>query len=139
MNIIEQMTKYNLTLRRLPDCMTTSYWLPQNPTEDELLHAQDEIRASGISKEKYERIRSTGCWDNSRYYNGFVIGKLVVKHKACEEGWLVKIDSGYGSTQQWSKKSDFFEKTPEEAIRKAIEHIQARDARLAKLKQDAGL
>ncbi len=133
------MTKYNLTLRRLPDCTITSYWLPQNPTEDELSQAQDEIRVSGISKEKYERIRSTGCWDNSRYYNGFVIGKLVVKHEAREEGWLVKIDSGHGSMQQWSKKADFFGKTPEEAIQKAIDYIQTRDAKLLKLKRDAGL
>ncbi len=133
------MIKYNLTLRRLPDCITTSYWLPQNPTEDELLHVQDEIRASDISKEKYERIRSSGSWDNSRYYNGFVIGKLVVKRKACEEGWLVKIDCGHGSMQQWSKKADFFGKTPEEAIQKAVEYIKVRNARLTKLKQDAGL
>lgn len=125
MDIVAMLEKYSLTLRRLPDFETDTYFLPENPTQMEL----DNCRLSiirPISKEKFDDMiqRNFLSAHNSIFKNGYLIKKVVRIKKERESGWMVKIGSCHSSIQQWSKKHDFYGKTAEEAVKSAIEYIE---------------
>lgn len=125
MDIIAMLEKYSLTLRRLPDFETDTYFLPENPTQMEL----DNCRLSiirPISKEKFDDMirRNFLSAHNSIFKNGYLIKKVVRIKKERESGWMVKICNNHTSIQQWSKKHDFYGDTAESAIKLAIEYIE---------------
>lgn len=125
MDIVAMLEKYSLTLRRLPDFETDTYFLPKNPTQMEL----DNCRLSvirPISKEKFDDMirRNFLSAHNSIFKNGCLIKKVVRIKKERKSGWIVKICNNHTSIQQWSKKHDFYGKTAEDAVKLAIEHIE---------------
>lgn len=125
MDIVAMLEKYSLTLRRLPDFETDTYFLPKNPTQMEL----DNCRLSvirPISKEKFDDMirRNFLSAHNSIFRNGYLIKKVVRIKKERKSGWIVKICNSHTSIQQWSKKHDFYGKTAEDAVKLAIEHIE---------------
>ena len=125
MDIVAMLEKYSLTLRRLPDFETDTYFLPKNPTQMEL----DNCRLSvirPISKEKFDDMirRNFLSAHNSIFKNGYLIKKVVRIKKERKSGWIVKICNNHTSIQQWSKKHDFYGKTAEDAVKLAIEHIE---------------
>ena len=125
MDIVSMLEKYSLTLRRLPDFETDTYFLPKNPTQMEL----DNCRLSvirPISKEKFDDMirRNFLSAHNSIFKNGYLIKKVVRIKKERKSGWIVKICNNHTSIQQWSKKHDFYGKTAEDAVKLAIEHIE---------------
>lgn len=125
MDIIAMLEKYSLTLRRLPDFETDTYFLPENPTQMEL----DNCRLSvirPISKEKFDDMirRNFLSAHNSIFKNGHLIKKVVRIKKERESGWMVKICNNHTSIQKWSKKHDFYGDTAENAIKLAIEYIE---------------
>ncbi len=125
MDIVAMLEKYSLTLRRLPDFETDTYFLPENPTQMEL----DNCRLSvirPISKEKFDDMirRNFLSAHNSIFKNGYLIKKVVRIKKECESGWMVKIGGGHSSIQHWSKTHDFYGDTAESAIKLAIEYIE---------------
>ena len=125
MDIVAMLEKYSLTLRRLPDFETDTYFLPENPTQMEL----DNCRLSvirPISKEKFDDMirRNFLSAHNSIFKNGYLIKKVVRIKKERESGWMVKICNNHTSIQQWSKKHDFYGDTAEDAIKLAIEYIE---------------
>lgn len=125
MDIVAMLEKYSLTLRRLPDFETDTYFLPENPTQMEL----DNCRLSvirPISKEKFDDMirRNFLSAHNSIFRNGYLIKKVVRIKKERKSGWIVKICNSHTSIQQWSKKHDFYGETAEDAVKLAIEHIE---------------
>lgn len=125
MDIAAMLEKYSLTLRRLPDFETDTYFLPENPTQMEL----DNCRLSvirPISKEKFDDMirRNFLSAHNSIFKNGYLIKKVVRIKKERESGWMVKICNNHTSIQKWSKKHDFYGDTAENAIKLAIEYIE---------------
>lgn len=125
MDIIEMLEKYSLTLRRLPDFETDTYFLPENPTQMEL----DNCRLSiirPISKKEFDDMirRNFLSAHNSIFKNGYLIKKVVRIKKERESGWMVKICNNHTCIQQWSKKHDLYGDTSESAIKLAIEYIE---------------
>ena len=125
MDIIAMLERYSLTLRRLPDHETDTYFLPENPTQMELDNCHLHI-IRPISKEKFDDMiqRNFLSAHNSIFKNGYLIKKVVRIREERESGWIVKICSSHGSIQQWSMKHDFCRKTAEDAVKSAIEHIE---------------
>ena len=124
MDIVAMLEKYSLTLRRLPDFETDTYFLPENPTQMEL----DNCRLSvirPISKEKFDDMirRNFLSAHNSIFKNGYLIKKVVRIKKERKSGWIVKICNNHTSIHQWSKKHDFYGDTAEDAVKSAIEYI----------------
>lgn len=124
MDIVAMLEKYSLTLRRLPDFETDTYFLPENPTQMEL----DNCRLSvirPISKEKFDDMirRNFLSAHNSIFKNGYLIKKVVRIKKERKSGWIVKICNNHTSIQQWTKKHDFYGDTAEDAVKSAIEYI----------------
>lgn len=120
-DLFELMERYNLTLRRLPNTETECYSFMHYrglPNEEVF-----EADGPSMTEEKFKLEQSQNCFVYDRWENGKVIRKLVRKTIQREGGWLVKIGGGYGSTQLWSKKYDYFGNTPEEAILKAVKSI----------------
>lgn len=125
MDIVAMLEKYSLTLRRLPDFETDTYFLPENPTQMEL----DNCRLSvirPISKDKFDNMIQFNFLSahNSIFKNGYLIKKVVRIKKERKSGWMVKICNNHTSIQQWSKKYDFYGETAEDAVKLAIEHIE---------------
>lgn len=125
MDIVAMLEKYSLTLRRLPDFETDTYFLPENPTQMEL----DNCRLSvirPISKEKFDDMirRNFLSAHNSIFKNGYLIKKVVRIKKERKGGWMIKICNQHSSIQQWSKKHDFYGETAEDAVKLAIKHIE---------------
>lgn len=121
-SLIKLMEEYGLTLRRLSSRETKTYDVRHYrglPNEEII-----EVVAAKITQEDFIKMRQKGHYVNQRWANGFRIAKWVRRTEEREAGWLVKIDNGHGSVQYWSEKHDFFGKTPEEAITKAIKHIK---------------
>ena len=120
--LIKLMEEYNLTLRRLPNEVTEIYDAKHYrglPNEE----IYEKVMAK-ISHEDFLKMREKGYYLGQRWKNGFRIGRWVRRTEKRNGGWLVKIDRGTGSVQHWNKERDFFGKTPEEAINKAIAHIK---------------
>jgi hypothetical protein len=138
-NLFELMEKYNLTLRRLGSEEVTTY----SPIPDRELKENetliDIIRKSDESKESFEKWQEKGYFNNCRWNNGFVISKAVREVKKREDGWLVKVDNSHGSIQNWNRKYDFYGKTPEEAIAKAVADIEKRKKECEEKKKQAGI
>ena len=116
MDIVAMLEKYSLTLRRLPDFETDTYFLPENPTQMEL----DNCRLSVIRPMIRRNFLSA---HNSIFKNGYLIKKVVRIKKERKSGWIVKICNNHTSIQQWSKKHDFYGDTAEDAVKSAIEYI----------------
>ena len=120
-NLFELMERYSLTLRRLPNKATSTYayihyrGLPNEEIFEAVLFEK--------TKQAFELMKSKGCFTDCRWEDGKVIRKMVRKTSKREGGWVVKKNSGYDSIQQWDRRYDFFGKTPEEAIMKAVESI----------------
>ena len=136
--LIELMEEYNLTLRRLPTKTTHTYdarhyrGLPNEEIYESVV--------AKISHEDFLKMRKQGCYLGQRWKNGFRIATWVRQTEEREGGWLVKIDRSYGSLQQWNRnRGDFFGKTPEEAIKKAIEHIKKERKQMDEWNRLAGL
>lgn len=125
MDIVAMLEKYSLTLRRLPDFETETYFLPTNPTKEELDNCHLHIVKS-ISKGEFDDMirRNILSVHNSIFKNGYLVKKIVRIKKEREGGWIVKICNSHYSIQQWSKKLDFYGKTAEEAVKSAIEYIE---------------
>lgn len=137
-DILSAMQKYDLTLRRLSDTETSSYFIPDNPTKEEIENAH-EVVILATTKEKFDKMQANGCHLNSRFHNGFIIRKVVRIKKKREGGWLVKIDSSHGAFQHWDMKDDFYGKTPEEAIEKAVKYIEEKRKSKEETYKKAGL
>lgn len=125
MDIVAMLEKYSLTLRRLPDFETDTYFLPENPTQMELDNCHLSI-IRPISKEKFDDMmrRNFLSAHNSIFKNGYLLKKVVRIQKERKGGWMVKICNQHFSIQQWSKKHDFYGETAEDAVKLAIEHIE---------------
>ena len=125
MDIVAMLEKYSLTLRRLPDSETDTYFLPANPTQMELDNCHLHV-IRPISKEEFDKMiqRNFLSTHNSIFKDGYLIKRVVRIKKERESGWIVKICNSYSSIQQWSKKLDFYGKTAEEAVKSAIEYIE---------------
>lgn len=134
MNIIESLEKYNLTLRRLPEVVFDI--LTYDPKrQDEVL----EMVLGETSAEKFEKMQKKGYYNHCRYSNGFIIKKYNRVERRARGGWLVKIDNSTNCIQQWNEKRDFYGKTPEEAIYKAVEYIEKAKEDTIKKMRLAGL
>lgn len=125
MDIAAMLEKYSLTLRRLPDSETDTYFLPANPTQMELDNCHLSVIRS-ISKEEFDKMiqRNFLSTHNSIFKNGYLLKKVVRIKKERKAGWMVKICNQHSSIQQWSKKHDFYGETAEDAVKLAIEHIE---------------
>lgn len=125
MDIVAMLEKYSLTLRRLPDYETDTYFLPANPTQMELDNCHLHV-IRPISKEEFDKMiqRNFLSTHNSIFKNGYLLKKVVRIKKERKGGWMVKICNEYSSMQQWSKKYDFYGETAEDAVKLAIEHIE---------------
>jgi hypothetical protein len=138
-NLFELMEKYNLTLRRLSDEDVTCYTpIPGRELNDNETLVETIVK-SNVSKEEFEKWQKKGYWQSCRFNNGFVIGKAVREVKKHEDGWLVKVDNSHGSIQNWNRKYDFYGKTPEEAIAKAVADIEKRKKECEEKKKQAGI
>lgn len=127
MDIVSMLEKYSLTLRRLPDFETDSYFLPNNPTKMERDNCYLSV-IRPISKEEFDDMiqRNFLSTHNSIFKKGYLIKKVVRIKKERASGWLVKICNNHSSIQQWSKKHDFYGETAEDAVKLAIDHIEKR-------------
>lgn len=130
MDIIEFLDKYNLTLRRLPEVVTDV--LTYDPTRTAELV---EMVAGETTAENFAKMQKKGCYNFCRFHNGYIIRKFNRIERRTGGGWLVKIDNSTNSIQQWNKKTDFYGKTPKEAICKAVEHIKkAKEEKIKKMR-----
>lgn len=122
-DLFQLMEQYSLTLRRLPNKVTETYDIRHYrglPNEEIY-----ECAEAKISHEDFLKMRMKGYYLGQRWENGFRIAQWVKRTEEREGGWLVKIDKGYGSVQHWNKeRGDFFGKTPQEAINKAIAYVK---------------
>lgn len=133
------MAEHSLTLRRLSATESSSYMLPNNATQEEIERSHEVILRE-MDEESFKRMKEKGFFQNCAVFrNGFVIGRMVREVVQRESGWLVKIDSSHGSTQKWSRKGDFFGKTPEEAINKAVEYCEKRTKERQERMRRAGI
>lgn len=125
MDIVAMLEKYSLTLRRLPDYETDTYFLPANPTQMELDNCHLHV-IRPISKEEFDKMiqRNFLSTHNSIFKNRYLLKKVVRIKKERKGGWMVKICNKHSSMQQWSKKYDFYGETAEDAVKLAIEHIE---------------
>lgn len=98
-----------------------------------------EMVVGETTAENFERMQKKGCYNFCRFYNGFIIRKFNRIERRTGGGWLVKIDNSTNSIQQWNKKTDFYGKTPEEAICKAVEYIEKAEESNIKKMRLAGL
>lgn len=120
-DLFKLMEEYSLTLRRLPYKVASSYsYRSYMGLPNEEIY---EVVLCEKTKQTFELMKSKGCFTDCRWEDGKVIRKMVRKTSKREGGWIVKINSGYDSIQQWDRRYDFFGKTPEEAIMKAVESI----------------
>ena len=125
-DLITLMEEHSLTLRRLSATETSSYMLPRNATQEEI-EMSHEVILKEMDEESFKRAQEKGFFQScAQFRNGFVIGRMISKVVQKESGWLVKIDGSHHSHQIWSRKSDFFGKTPEQAINKAVEYLKKR-------------
>ena len=87
MDIIAMLEKYSLSLRRLPDFETDTYFFPENPTQMELDNCHLSI-IRPISKEKFDDMiqRNFLSAHNSIFKNGYLIKKVVRIKKERESG-----------------------------------------------------
>lgn len=140
MDIIAILEKYSLTLRKLPDFVVHSYFLPEHPTEKELVNWQWDV-ISPISKKEFDfRLQKDQLKPhNSIFKNGYLVKKVVRIRIERKGGWLVKIDRGHNSMQLWSHKQDFYGKTPEEAVHAAVNYIDKRKIEQETLLKSLGL
>lgn len=137
-DILSAMQEYNLTLRRLSDTEIICKYLPDNPTKEEIENSYEDVIGE-ITKERFDKLQAKGYYLNARFCNGFIIRKLVKIKKKREDGWLVKISSSHNSVQYWSKKDDFYGKTPEEAVEKAVKYIEEQRKIKEEIYKKAGL
>ena len=130
MNIIKILEKYNLTLRRLPEVVTDILtYNPASPAE-----VVEQV-AGETTAENFAKMQKKGYYNFCRFYNGYIIRKYNRIERHTGGGWLVKIDNGTGSIQNWNRKSDFYGKTPEEAICAAVEYIEkAKEEKIKKMR-----
>lgn len=137
--LITLMEEHSLTLRRLSATETSLTILPSNATPEEIEMSQECILKE-MDEESFKKAREKGYFQKHAIYrNGFVIGRFVRKTVQKESGWLVKIDGSHGSMQQWDRKIDFFGKTPEEAINKAVDFIEKRKLERQERMKKAGI
>lgn len=89
MDIVAMLEKYSLTLRRLPDFETDTYFLPENPTQMELDNCHLSVIRS-ISKEEFDKMIQHNFLSthNSIFKNGYLLKKVVrIKKSVKVGGW----------------------------------------------------
>ncbi len=142
MNILELIKEYHLTLRCFPEYRTTTHRYTEKEAQELTQKGIDFIVVEGVVKDGvkpeqykfYER-------ESTRYKDGFVIEKFIRYQKispfhAKNGVWGCKMDEGLFG---WSEKTDFFAKTPEKAVQKAVAAIEKRKKEIEELHKQAGI
>lgn len=122
-DIIALMEKHNLTLRRVSgEVRELLTYREGEPLKDGETIAEEIVGECTL--EDFTDRRAKGFCCGCRWSNGFIVRMFVCRTKQTKEGWIVKQDNGHGSTQTWDIKKDWFAKTADGAVLKAVKDIE---------------